>query len=50
MQTVAVGLLRAFLEDIQIVYPTPTDFLKPEKYTHGIGQMHLLSLEPFAKH
>ena len=48
MQAVAVGIVRSFLEDIQIVYPTPRDFLKPEKYTEGIGQMHLLSLEPFS--
>jgi len=45
MQAVAVGLLRSFLEDVQIVYPTPRNFLKPEKYTEGIGDMHLLPLE-----
>lgn len=48
MQAVAVGLARSFLEDVQIVYPTPRDFLKPGKYTEGIGPMHLLSLEPFS--
>ena len=48
MQAVAVGLLRSFMEDIQIVYPTPRDFLKPERYTDGVGKMHLLALEPFA--
>lgn len=47
MQAVAVGLLRLFLEDIQIVYPTPRDFLKPERYTEGAGQIHLLSLKEF---
>lgn len=45
MQAVAVGILRSFVEDVQIVYPTPRDFLKPERYTQGIGQMHLLALE-----
>lgn len=49
MQAVAVGLLRSFVEDIQIVYPTPQDFLKPERYTHGVGEMHLLALESFSK-
>ena len=49
MQAVAVGILRAFVEDIQIVYPTPRDFLKPERYTHGVGEMHLLALESFSK-
>ena len=48
MQAVAVGIVRSFLEDIQIVYPTPRDFLKPGKYTQGIGLMHLLSLQPFS--
>lgn len=49
MQAVAVGILRAFVEDIQIVYPTPRDFLKPERYTHGVGEMHLLALESLSK-
>ncbi len=49
MQAVAVGLLRSFMEDIQIAYPTPRDFLMPERYTDGIGEMHLLSLEPFSE-
>jgi len=49
MQAVAVGILRSFVEDVQIVYPTPRDFLKPERYTHGVGEMHLLALEPFSK-
>lgn len=48
MQAVAVGILRSYLEDVQIVYPTPRNFLKPEKYTEGIGQMHLLPLEPYS--
>jgi hypothetical protein len=49
MQAVAVGILRAYLDDVQIVYPTPQDFLKPERYTSGVSKMHLLSLESFSK-
>lgn len=49
MQAVAVGILRSFVEDIQIVYPTPRDFLKPERYTRGAGELHLLALEGFSK-
>ena len=49
MQAVAVGIFRSLVEDVQIVYPTPRDFLNPEAYTQGIGKMHLLSLEPFSK-
>jgi hypothetical protein len=49
MQAVAVGIFRSFVEDVQIVYPTPRDFLKPERYTEGFGQMHLLSLGPFSE-
>ena len=48
MQAVAVGIFRSFLDDVQIVYPTPQDFLKPEKYTEGIGQIHLMSLDAFS--
>ncbi len=49
MQAVAVGILRSFVEDVQIVYPTPRDFLKPERYTEGVGQMHLLALGPLSE-
>ena len=47
MQTVAVGIFRSFIEDVQIVYPTPQDFCSPHGYTIGVSTMHLLSLEPF---
>jgi hypothetical protein len=48
MQTVAVGLFRAFIEDVQIVYPTPRGFRSPENYTSGVGTLHCLPLEAFA--
>lgn len=38
MQAVAVGLFRAILDDVQIVYPTPQTFLQPDKYTIGLRQ------------
>ena len=47
MQAVAVGITPAFVEDVQIVYPTPNDFLKPERYTHGVGPVHLLPIDNF---
>jgi hypothetical protein len=47
-QTVAVGIFRALVEDVQIVYPTPRGFLKPDGYTHGVGPLHLLSLTQFS--
>lgn len=48
MQTVAVGILRAFMEDIQIVYPTPRLFPKPKEYTKGVRQMYQLQLDSFS--
>jgi len=48
MQTVAVGLFRAFIDDVQIVYPTPRGFRYPENYTSGIGPLHSLTLDKFA--
>ena len=48
MQTVAVGIFRALVEDVQIVYPTPVSFLKPNEYTLGIGPLHLLPLAHFS--
>jgi len=47
MQSVAVGIFRAFMEDIQIVYPTPISFNEPEKYTIGVKQMYKIDLETF---
>jgi len=48
MQAVGVGIFRAFVEDIQIVYPTPQEFQSPGKYTQGIGKMYQLPLEGFS--
>ena len=48
MQTVAVGIFRAFMEDIQIVYPTPRSFPKPKKYTKGVRQLYQLHLDSFS--
>jgi len=47
MQAVAVGLFRAFVNDVQIVYPTPKEFRSPTNYTKGVGRMSLLSLDEF---
>jgi hypothetical protein len=44
MQTVAVGIFRSFVHDVQIVHPTPRGFRDPVNYTHGVGQLHLLPL------
>lgn len=44
MQAVAVGVIRAVLSDIQIVYPTPLQFEDPERYTEGVKQLYSLSL------
>lgn len=47
MQSVAVGIFRAFISDVQIVYPTPQGFVSPDSYTKGHGQTYLLDLESF---
>lgn len=47
MQAVAVGLFRAFVDDVQIVYPTPQEFRCPSNYTKGIGQLYSLPLDGF---
>ena len=38
MQSVAVGIFKAHLEDVQIVYPVATDFTSPKSYSEGIGE------------
>jgi hypothetical protein len=48
MQTVAVGIFRSLIQDVQIIYPTPQDFCSPDGYTLGASTMHLLPLEPFS--
>lgn len=49
MQAVGVGLLRSFLKDVEIAYPTPADFERPERYTHGVRGVYSLDLSAFAK-
>jgi len=48
MQAVAVGLFRALLDDVQIVYPTPREFRAHNDYTRGVRQIYSLSVAPFA--
>lgn len=48
MQAVAVGLFRAFIDDVQIVYPTPKEFCSPTNYTRGVIQLYSLSLNDFS--
>lgn len=49
MQTVAVGIFRALMDDIQIVYPTPRLFPEPKEYTKGSRQLYLLHLDSFSE-
>jgi hypothetical protein len=48
MQSVAVGIFRAFASDVQVVYPTPHSFPSPDDYTHGVGQSYALQLDSFS--
>ena len=48
MQAVAVGLFRAVLYDVQIVYPTPQVFTEPRKYTSGLRQLYQVDFLPEA--
>ena len=48
MQAVAVGLFRAALYDVQIVYPTPQIFTEPERYTSGLRQLYQIDFPPEA--
>ncbi len=44
MQTVGVAILKGFVEDLQVCYPTPRRYLDPARYTHGIRQTYRLSV------
>ncbi len=45
MQAVAVGIMRGVLEDVQIVYPTPLQFLEPSRYTEGVKKICRVRLD-----
>lgn len=47
MQTVAVGIFKSFIQDIQVVYPTPLHFPNPTQHTGGAKQIYELSLDTF---
>lgn len=47
MQTVAVGIFRAFMSDVQIVYPTSFLYPKPHEYTIGVQEAYQLDLDLF---
>ncbi len=47
MQTVAVGVFRAFMKDVQVVYPIPRK-LEAKRYTIGVEKTYSLDLSPFA--
>ena len=44
MQSVAVGLVRSVLYDIQVVYPTPDVFATPSEYTTGVRHVYELEV------
>lgn len=48
MQSVGIAILRSFLTDVQIVYPTPQTFLEPRRYTVGSRETRALDLSAFA--
>ena len=48
MQTVAVGIFRAFMNDVQVVYPVPSSFPTPSNYTVGVKELYCLPLDVFA--
>ena len=45
MQAVAIGILRSTLPDLQIVYPTPLEFVNPSRYTEDSRCIYSLTLE-----
>jgi hypothetical protein len=47
MQSLAVGLFRGVLKDVQIIYPTSRTYTNPGKYTEGINQVYAVSLRGF---
>ena len=46
MQAVAIGLLRSKLEDLQVVYPVPREFVAPDEYSRRSRELYRLDLPP----
>ena len=44
MQAVAIGIVRGFLRDVQVVYPIPREFLEPNRYTEGVKEVFRIPL------
>jgi len=49
MQSVAVGIFRTFMNDVQVVYPIPKKYTSPKQYTAGIKNIYTLDLDGFSK-
>ena len=49
MQSVAVGIARTYLRDLQVVYPTPLEFTEPQRHTVGVRRLSRLKLDIFAR-
>ncbi len=47
MQSLSVGLFRAFFPDVQVAYPTPLKYDKPTAVTVGLRQRYILELDAF---
>jgi hypothetical protein len=47
MQSVAVGLFRAFVKDVQIVYPAAQEFTSRTNYTLRVKSLYHLPLDTF---
>ncbi len=48
MQAVAVGIFRSFLDDVQIVYPTPRTFDAPDRFSVRVRKVYRLDLDGFS--
>ena len=48
MQAFAIGILRGILSDLQIVYPTPLEFLDPGHHTTGIREIYRVPVAAFS--
>jgi len=47
MQSVGVGIVRTYLEDLQIAYPTTRLFSNTSDYTHGVNKSFVLPLADY---
>jgi hypothetical protein len=48
LQSISIGILKSFFNDVNIIYPLPNAFIDPKEYTLGVKECYHLDLSSIA--